>query len=209
MSLQILIVDDHALYRDGLKLILNELEDEVTIYEANDCSTALDTIHRNSSLDLVLLDLTLSDAQQFACMENVFAIAPMLPIIILSANEEKAIVEAAIRKGAQGYIPKSYNNSVILNAIRLVLSGGTFIPPITFATQLPVSNSEQLHITERQLQVLLLIDQGLSNKQIGRVLNLTEGTVKAHITAIFRILNVENRINACKIARQMNLLEIS
>ena len=147
---------------------------------------------------------------------------PETPIIILSAVFDKEIVEKTIEMGVSGYIPKTSSNAVILSAVNLILSGGVYIPPELLNHKLPEEFNEFKQVVEqpeskspeekvknltpRQIDVLRCIAQGMSNKQIAHKLNLTEGTVKLHVTAILKILNVYNRTGAVMEATKLGVL---
>jgi DNA-binding NarL/FixJ family response regulator len=209
--MKILLIDDHALIRDALRGMIMELTNDATVLEAADCGQGRRLIGNNPDLDLVLLDLSLPDDDGFDMLADLRERYPAVSVVVLSAHEDRDSVVKALDLGAAGFIPKSAQRQVMLSALGLVFSGGIYIPPQilvqTAASPLapvrrqpnpkaaPVSPAD-LGLTERQLDVLALMARGKSNKAICRVLDLAEPTVKKHVTAILRVLNVTNRTEA-------------
>jgi DNA-binding NarL/FixJ family response regulator len=208
--LKILVVDDHPLIRQALQNVLHQLDATVQILEAADCARALDLAAAHTDLDIILLDLYLPGMGGLDVLSLLRERYPGLPVVVLSASNDRETVLGAIEKGAMGFIPKSSSNEVMLSALRLVMSGGIYLPPeilgnhsaaidISVATSSapsPTRSPTDLGLTERQLQVLALMVQGKSNKLISRELNLAEGTVKIHVSAILKALNVTSRTQA-------------
>jgi DNA-binding NarL/FixJ family response regulator len=207
---KILVADDHALIREAFRHLLTGLVGGATVLEAGDCESACQLIEQHPDLDLVLLDLRLPAMGGMAMLEALRANHPTLPVVVVSALEDPGTVRSAIARGAMGYIPKSSSNEVMLNALRLVLSGGRYLPPEILtgpgdATP-PPSSMDQVHLTERQKEVLALMAQGKSNKLICRELGLAEATVKIHVTAILRALKVTSRAQAIVAVNQLGLM---
>ena len=200
--MKILVADDHALFRDGLRYLLGQLGEPVEMLEAKDGAGALELVGAHPDLELVLLDLGMPGIDGLAGLRLVRARNPAVPVVILSGSEEPADMRQALAAGALGFIPKSSTSQVMLNALRLVLSGGMYLPPSyleraqSLRVPLTASSVDSLGLTPRQLDVLRLLAQGHSNKEIARVLQLAEGTVKLHISAILRALRVDNRTRA-------------
>ena len=213
--MKILVADDHALIREALRHVLKELDGNVTVLEAGDGDSACRQVNEHVDLDLLLLDLNLPGTDGFATHAELRREHAALPIVILSAQEDATTMRAALDRGAMGFIPKSANNAVMLGALRLVLSGGRYVPPelltAALGSALPdVSSSApkspaELGLTERQLDVLALMAQGKSNKQICRELGLAEATVKIHVTAILRTLKVASRAQAIVAVNRLGL----
>ena len=207
--MKILVADDHALFRDGLRYLLGQLGAPVEVFEAKDGAGALELVGLHPDLELVLLDLAMPGIDGLAGLRLLRARCPAVPVVILSGSEEPADVRQALDAGALGFIPKSSTSQVMLNALRLVLSGGTYLPPSylerTQGMRVPLAASsvDSLGLTPRQLDVLRLLGQGHSNKEIARVLELAEGTVKLHISAILRALGVNNRTRAVVAAARL------
>jgi len=212
----VLVVDDHPLFRDGLKLVVQQLADNTRVVTEGDATRALETAGSLDGLDLVLLDLGMPGMDGFAAVERFAQVAPGVPVVIVSGREEAAEVRRAISLGASGYIPKSTPANTLLDALRLVLGGGVYVPPLLARAVRPqaqegAAGSAQAgspdDLTQRQVDVLALIAQGKSNKVIARELDLSEKTVKAHVTAVFRALGVINRTQAALEARRRDLLK--
>jgi|SRR5262245_36180833 len=204
--MKVLLVDDHVLIREALRGVLKELKDGVTILEAPDCAQAMRLIVEHPDLSLILLDLNLPDRDGFVCLGELRERYPAISIVVLSGFHDRANVIRVLDLGAMGFIPKTAPREVMVNALRLVFSGGIYIPPeilIREAAATPAQVSQRrpmssgnLGLTERQIEVLALMMQGKSNKAICRVLDLAEPTVKNHVTAILKALNVTNRTEA-------------
>lgn len=214
--MKILLVDDHHLIRDGMRPVLERLAtgEPVEVFEAETFEAAVETAARHDDLDLVLLDLRLPGVTHFEALEGLRARFPALPIVLMSGDDEPDLVRGALERGALGYIPKSSTSEVLLSAIRLVLSGGTYLPPEAIGRQsrgaAPVASSAEdiaarLGITPRQADVLALLLAGKSNKLISRDLNLAESTVKNHVAAVFRALDVTTRVQAVLAAAKLGI----
>jgi DNA-binding NarL/FixJ family response regulator len=206
---KILVADDHALIREAFRHLLTELEGSVVVLEAGDCDGACQLIEQHPDLDLVLLDLRLPGAGGLTTLEKLRNNHPALPVVVVSALEDAATVRGALARGAMGFIPKSSSNDVMLSALRLVLSGGRYLPPEILSgdgtTPAPPSSLDEVRLTDRQREVLALIVQGKSNKHICRELGLAEATVKIHVTAILRALKVRSRAQAIVAVNQFGL----
>lgn len=205
-QMKILIVDDHALFREGLCYVLNELEESISILEASDFQRAKQHVVENPDLDLVLLDLNMPGEDGFTILDTFSKVYSALPVVILSASSQRSDIQRTLDAGAMGYIPKDTTSAVMLNALRMILSGGIYLPP-NMAQQFGVSqNDSNLSIlTPRQLQVLEQLVQGNSNKVIASDLKLAEATVKMHVTSIMRSLGVSNRTQAAMAAEKLGL----
>jgi DNA-binding NarL/FixJ family response regulator len=206
----ILVVDDHALIREALRGVLSELKGEETVLEASSCSQALQVIAAHPDVNLVLLDLNLPDRDGFSVLAELGERYPEIAVVVLSAQQDGDSVVKALNLGASGFIPKSGQREVMVQALQLIFAGGRYIPPEILdrgnpsapepsdagpSAGRPVSPSD-LGLTERQIEVLALMMQGKSNKAICRVLNLAEPTVKNHVTAILKALKVNSRVEA-------------
>src|SRR5262245_47573428 len=205
--MKVLVLDDHVLIREALRGVLRELEGDATVVEASDCGQALRQIAEHSDIALILLDLNLPDRNGFDVLTDLRQRYPAISIVVLSGFHDRANVVRALDLGAMGFIPKTSPREVMVNALRLVFSGGIYIPPEILvrdgagaaAGQTPPkrpASPRDLGLTERQLEVLALMMQGKSNKAICRVLDLAEPTVKNHVTSILKALEVTNRTEA-------------
>lgn len=213
-AMKILIADDHELFREGLRHVLGQLEDNVDIIEAGDFSQAFDLAGSNPDIDIVLLDLNMPGANWDEGLPHLRAtLPPDVPVVVLSAADDRRSVLQAVEMGAAGYIPKTSSSRVMLSALKLVLSGGVYLPPALIERSTPrgeglnpaVVEQAMSILTPRQREVLSLLGEGKSNKEIARILELAEGTVKLHVTAILKALNVNNRTRAVVAAAQMGL----
>jgi two-component system nitrate/nitrite response regulator NarL len=207
--MKILIVDDHPIYRKGLIALLDQMEPDTALLQANDGAQALALIAENDGLDVVILDLVIPGMDGLRAIAEFGKIRPELPVIVLSSSENPADVRAALANGALGYVPKSAAEHTLLAAIRVVLNGDIYVPPFVLLQAETVqlvglkieSGSDRPVLTDRQIEVLRRISAGQLNKVIAVELGLSEKTVKSHITAIFRALNVSNRSQAAAVAR--------
>ena len=202
--MKVLLVDDHVLIREALRGVLKELNEDATVLEAPDCSQAMRQIAEHPDLALILLDLNLPDRNGFDALTELRQRYPAISIVVLSGFHDRANVVRTLDLGAMGFIPKTSQREVMVNALRLVFAGGIYIPPEILvraeagtvpASKQPASLAD-LGLTERQIEVLALMMQGKSNKAICRVLDLAEPTVKNHVTAILKALDVTNRTEA-------------
>jgi DNA-binding NarL/FixJ family response regulator len=210
--MKILVVDDHVLIREALRGVLKELNGGATvIIEASDSRQAMRQMEQNPDVDLVLLDLGLPDRDGFETLSELGEHYPTVSVIVLSAHRDRDRVMQALDLGALGFIPKSASREVMLSAFNLIFSGGIYIPQEILArhdeaasapaskvqTSLTqVSGTNDLGLTQRQMQVLALMMHGKSNKAICRALDLAESTVKIHVSAILKALKVTNRTEA-------------
>ena len=210
--MKVILADDHALFRDGFALLLQQHEPNVQCYVGSSFDDALILLQTHSDADILLLDLNMPGMHGVSSVHEVQQKYPGVPVIILTAEESRSQMEALLATGAAGYIPKSSSALVMVSAIRLVMAGGIYVPPQLLGGGLsaPPRGAAGLegaaHLTERQLQVLRLLAAGKSNKIICRELNLGEGTIKVHLSAIYRALNVTNRTEAAMEAQRRGLM---
>lgn len=220
--MKILIADDHELFLKGLELILYDFNPEVELVVAKNYTDIFGIIEKQKDFNLILTDLAMPGAHWLEAIQKIHEECPETPIIILSAVFDPEIVQKTIGLGAAGYIPKTSSNAVIISAVNLVLSGGVYIPAellqgtsqneFDILKQLEKQNASpnakaEKKLSPRQISVLKLIAAGKSNKQIAWELGLTEGTVKLHVTAILKILDVYNRTGAVAAANNLGLLK--
>ena len=206
--MKVLVVDDHPLVRQAIGGVLRQLEPDVQVLESASVDEALAAARANMDARLVLLDIHLPGTSGLDGVKTIRDTLPEVPVVVISASEDPADITRALDAGAMGFIPKSQPTAVLLNALRLVLAGGVYLPPAMLkqptaksAESLRPTSGGAMHyrnlgLTERQAQVLGLLVQGMPNKVISRELDLAEGTVKIHITAILKALNVSNRTQA-------------
>ena len=201
--MKILIVDDHGLVREGLQAILGRSDLSAQCLEAWDTASLWHQLDQHPDMSLVLLDIQLPDISGLSLLVDIARQHPQLPVIMLSADHDADIVQQSLELGASGFLPKSSLNQVLLSAIRLVVSGGIYVPPEALRKTTPrpapapgalaAVTVESLGFTARQTDVFGLLLQGMSNKQICRELDLAEPTVKIHVRGILRTLGVSSR----------------
>ncbi|MDH5571184.1 MAG: response regulator transcription factor [Gammaproteobacteria bacterium] len=213
--MKILMIDDHALFRDGLLLVIDGLDANIEAFEAGSYETAIDIIATHSDLDLILLDLGLPGMSHLDALLALRKQAPDSLIVVLSGTEDHQMVEQVLRHGARGYITKSSPANVILHALKLIISGGTYIPaqilnthPAMDPAPLVDQPQNRQRLTPRQTEVLHELAKGKSNKDIGKTLDLTESTVRAHVAAILKAFSASNRTQAVQYAATNGLLEM-
>lgn len=204
---KILIADDHALVRDGLRAQLGALGDNLEIVEARDWGETLACASVHSDLELALVDLNMPGRGGLVGLAELMAKAPALPIVVLSATDDVDVMREALRAGAMGYVSKREPAAVLVGAARLVLGGGMYVPPsVADIARRPAPDDPAppiaSELTPRQLDVLSLIVEGKSNQEIAEALNMALATVKVHLAAIFRALAVNNRTQAAVVAQR-------
>jgi DNA-binding NarL/FixJ family response regulator len=200
--MNILLVDDHALFREGLRHLFRDLDASVRVSEAAGAREALEILRGRDDLDLVLLDLALPDARPFEVLEASRRLQPQVPVVVVSASQDRFEIERALGLGAQAYVFKSSSSATMLAALRRVMKGEVVVPDTGGAAPAP----REAPLTERQIEVLRLLSRGLSNKEIGDHLGLAENTVKIHLGHIYRTLGVTSRTSALLKAFQLGLL---
>jgi len=210
-----LLVDTHALYREGLALLITRSFPELELLQAGDIAEALGQIERHPDLDLLLLDLELPDAEGTRGLLQIRACAPGMTVIVLSGDTPPEAALDAIEAGAAGFIPKASPAEVMEEALRKVLDGGVYLPPALIARRpaagdaepepAPETAADLSSLTPRQCDVLRLLLEGKTNKLICRELELSESTVKTHLASIFRRLGATSRTQAVVAAARMGL----
>jgi DNA-binding NarL/FixJ family response regulator len=226
---EILVIDDHALFREGLVMVLGQAEIVKKVHQVESGAEAVKFVEDHQDIDVALLDYNLPGEDSFQILQQLQAIAPSVPVVMLSAMEDADLIQQSIQVGASGFITKTSTTEVMISAVNLVLSGGIYIPPVVFQnkkSELPpaaqttpestasaqtMADSGQVPdykylLTERQTDVLEQLVEGLSNKEIARVLGMSPSTVKVHVAAILKELNVKNRTQAVTKAQELNIL---
>jgi DNA-binding NarL/FixJ family response regulator len=203
--MKILIVDDHALFRAGLRHILLQLGDSTVVIDADSYLQAAEHIVSHGDIGLALFDLYMPGADGLSTLDSIIQQFPALPIVVLSASDSRSDMQRAFDCGAVGFIHKSTAPAVLLSALRLVLEGGIYVPPAFIQPEQAQSNPTP-ELTQRQSEVLARVLEGKSNKAIAGELGLTEATVKAHVTGVFRALRVANRTQAAMTVSRLGLL---
>lgn len=206
--MRILVIEDHALVREGLMLALQSLEtvdDPAEVLGAKDAEEASQQLERDDNFDLMVLDLMLPGTSGMAFLGVVRKRHPHIPVVILSAMDDIDTVTKATRSGAAGFVSKASPTAILLEALREVLAGDVWVPPeyreLTGKRKRPRTVAERYGLTKSQARVLELLAEGKTNREIGELLDVTEGTVKIHVSAIFKALGVTNRSQALLIAQ--------
>jgi len=204
--MNLLLVDDHALFREGLRALLGKVSPDVVVFETASVEGAIDECGL-TPFRMVLLDLGLSQSGGIATLEQFRSGVPATPVVVLSGERDAVLIRNAIECGAVGYIPKSHTAEQMIAALRFVVSGGVYLPPEVLdaeraASQAPAPLERERFqlLSPRQQQVARLLLQGQANKAIARELELSEGTVKAHVSAIYQIIGARNRVEAVTLA---------
>ncbi len=205
------IADDHPLFRRALLEVIHQHFSQASISESSDLDSTIEAMSQNADIDLLLLDLHMPGSQDLFGLIAVREKFPSVPVVVVSASEERSTISRAMGHGASGYIPKSLSAETLHTAIKAVANGERWLPPNISAQLSPITTEEKSlaakisALTPQQYRVLCYLREGWLNKQIGFELGVTEATVKAHITAIFRKLGVTNRTQAVIMLSKMSL----
>lgn len=228
--MKVLLIDDHPLILSALRSVIQGLGDDVTVVGADSAKAARQILRKQTDFDLVLLDLALGDADGFEVLVEFRKAWPALPVVVVSASDRASDVIRAIDLGAMGFVPKRASNDVLFEALRLVMSGGIYVPPMSMGGEpLPsayaetepavmrratatvadtsyqslLPSLEALDLTPRQAEALALLLQGKPNKIIARELGVSVETVKDHVAGVLRALGVSSRTQAVLAVSQM------
>ncbi len=213
--LRIVLADDHALFRGGLVLLIKLMDQPAEILEASDLDQATGYLAGGPPIDLLLLDLLMPGMNGIEGVRHICRNWPDVPVVIVSVKEDAKAIREALQAGAMGYIPKTSSPETTTNALKFILAGGVYVPPHILHLSdtrptLPAERdrggwqetpggekaSDALGLTARQVEVLRLMAEGKSNKDIAADLDISPGTVKMHVSRIFKVLKVENRTQA-------------
>lgn len=230
--MKVLLIDDHPLILSALQTVIEGIGDDVRVIGAESAAAARQTLKANDDFDLVLLDLQLGDASGFDVLDEFRTAYPALPVVVISASDRTSDVIRAIDQGAMGFVPKRTSTELLSQALKLVMSGGIYVPPMTLGQETPApaapaspvgGNSklqqiqeqamasnfqtttglEGLSLTPRQTDVLALLLQGKPNKIIARELGVSVETIKDHVAAVLKALGVSSRTQAVLAVGQM------
>lgn len=225
-KLKILIADDHHLVREGLKLAMREIDRDVIVIEADSLGKAIEAYRAHTDCDLVLLDLTMPGNTGMSVLEGFEQACPDARVVVISASYDLQTVQAAVRRGVLGFIPKLSGKDALISAVRFILAGGIYVPleammampeeerpghPMAKSVGGAISASQtprDVGLTTRQIDVLRQLLDGKSNKQICRDLNLAMGTVKGHVAAILVALKVNSRAEAIAAAMKLGWAQL-
>ncbi|MFM8899337.1 MAG: response regulator [Burkholderiales bacterium] len=223
--MKVLLIDDHPLILSALQSVIRGLGDDVQVSGVASGTAARELLQKDSSFDLVLLDLHLGDTDGFDLLTELRSTYPALPVVVVSASDRASDVIRSIDLGAMGFVPKRASNETLFEALHMVLSGGIYVPPMSLTPgQDPASDEPQgavasaaqtrgfqepvnlasLGLTPRQCDVLALLLQAKPNKLIARELNISVETVKDHVAAVLRVLGVSSRTQAVLAVGQMS-----
>jgi DNA-binding NarL/FixJ family response regulator len=207
----IVIADDHPLFRGALRQAVSRLLPACHVVETGALDELTAALDRSRDVDLVLLDLTMPGVQGFSGLLYLRAQFPETPVVIVSAHEDPAVIRRAIEFGASGFVPKSLDTDQIGLALTAILSGGTWTPPDVDLSASEDRETAELvrrlaSLTPQQMRVLMMVSEGLLNKQIAYELGVSEATVKAHVSAILQKLGVDSRTQAVIAASKVGAL---
>ena len=197
----LLIADDHPLFRGALREAVNGLFDRADVAEAGAFEEVVDRLERAGDMDLVLLDLRMPGVRGFSGLMYLRAQYPSLPIVVVSANDDPAVIRRCMEFGAAGFLPKTLGVDALRQAIARVLKGEVWTPPnVDLSAGSDAESAATIRrlstLTPQQVRVLMMLSEGLLNKQIAYELGVSEATVKAHVSAILQKLGVESRTQA-------------
>jgi DNA-binding NarL/FixJ family response regulator len=213
---RILLIDDHDLFREGLKYLLPVLDDKVQFYEAGSVDEAMQ-LAMEAPVDLILLDYHMPGTSGLSALEKCRATFEGATVVVLSGEEDPKIIRQSIDQGASGYIPKSSSRDELVEALKVVLVGGTYLPRHALKPLIQMQSLDELQqqagvneveitkLSRRQFEVLMKAIQGKSNKMIARELDISDHTVKAHLSVAFRTLGVQNRTEAVYAAAKLGI----
>jgi DNA-binding NarL/FixJ family response regulator len=208
MATRVLIADDHPMVRGAIRQAVAQALPEAGIEEVGDFTALAALMAKNDDVDLILLDLSMPGAEGFSGLMYLRAQYPQAPVVVVSARDDPAVIRRSLEFGAAGYVPKTMDSATIGQAIRAVLDGGTWAPPdIDLKAKTDSETADTVKrlatLTPQQVRVLMMLSQGLLNKQIAYELDVSEATVKAHVSAILTKLGVDSRTQAVILAAKI------
>ena len=214
-TVYVLQVEDHPIVRAGMQPYVSEIAENVTIVAAENLATANDSLSGDTKFDLILVDLNLPDGNGLEVLRNAKQHDRSIPVVVLSATDDLEVMEQALAEGAKGFITKDADPEIIVHALRLVLAGGLYVSEQLMKHRLngpwskpgQSTNSPDRSLTNRQQEVLKLLIDGYSNKEIARQISCAESTVKVHVTAVLKTLGVPNRNKAAEAAKKWHLTQ--
>jgi DNA-binding NarL/FixJ family response regulator len=214
-STRALLVDDHPIVLDAVTSALLSSSTVATVDCAHRLQDAQEMLARNTDYSIVVLDLSLDDADGLSALTALRESFPDVPVLVFSSTETTGTILLALEGGARGYVPKSSPMEVFVNAVRVVLAGSVYVPPKALRlpefvgvrpAAAPAAKAALPQLSPRQSDVFRLLLQGMPNKVIAARLGMAEGTVKAHLNTLFRVLQVRNRAQAVLRAHQLGLI---
>ena len=218
MKIKVLMVDDHVLFRDGMRYVLQQLADEVEVVDSGNFDDGMRQAANDPNIDLALLDLHMPGSDGVKSVLTFHQSNPGIPLVVVSGSDQREDIEKVMEYGAMGFISKLSSSKIMLGALRMVLDGGVYLPPQLLqqamtsidqgSTDKRVIRNSKNWLTTRQMQTLELLAEGMSNKEISERLNLAEGTVKIHTAAVYQALRVNSRLEAVSAARRLGFLPV-
>lgn len=210
--MKVLITDEQSLFRDGLSLRLKQINQDIAILQSSNLVDMQKILSKEPDIDILIVDIDLAELNAAEIINKIKNLAPNTKIVAISSSEDTRNIKKILSCGVKGYILKRSDSNILSGALKLILDGGTYIPPamldngIDYNGSSHISNPLKKNLTNRQSQVLDLIAQGKSNKQIAYDMGVSEATVKLHINALLRSLKVNNRTQAVITAQKMGLI---
>ena len=216
--MKILIVDDHRLFLDGVCHVVEQLDTHIECVPVADAMQALSILDIDSDIELILLDINMPRLDGIGFLDSIQRRGVTVPVVAVSATEEAEQILNVLNHGALGFIPKSHDSEQMLDAIRQVLDGNIYLPAglntaierhrsAPLASADPDSSYNQVGVTRRQREVLKLVANGYSNKDIALTLHLSEATVKSHLYALFQLLHAKSRAECVRNAYKIGLIK--
>ncbi|MBR2921768.1 MAG: response regulator transcription factor [Alphaproteobacteria bacterium] len=204
--MKILIIDDHSLYRDGLRFNLALLMPDAQVFDAENMTQALEKLKQNNDINLILANWDMPDIKWKDGIKTIKENSKNSQIGVIASSSENNDIKKILNMGLCCFLPKNIDAKVLNSALGLVLNGGTYFPPTLLKQQSNNTSLNGKHLTNRQTEVLQYLAQGLSNKQIAYQMNVSEATVKLHINALLRAVGATNRTQAVIKSQQMGIV---
>lgn len=218
MKIKVLMVDDHALFRDGMRYVLQQLAEEVEVIDSGNFLDGMKHAANNPDIDLALLDLNMPGSDGVKSILAFHHANPGIPLVVVSGSDQREDIEKVMEYGAMGFISKLSSSKIMLGALRMVLDGGIYLPAQLLQQAMVgmdqgggdkrSARGNKNWLTTRQLETLQLLSSGLTNKEISEKMNLAEGTVKIHTAAVYQALRVSSRLEAVSAARRLGFLPL-
>ena len=207
--MKVLIIDDHALFREGLRYLLRSMTDELEYLESENLSRLSDLAREHPHLDLILLDLNISGADGLTSLADIQQFWQNTPVVVVTASERQSDIDRALVAGAASFIPKTVSSDVMISALTRVAKGETYVPDSARIETSGPPSYKRATMTDRQMDILRLLAVGKTNRQIGSQLDIAENTVRVHLSAIFKNLGVKTRTEAVFVAVRNGMVTIA
>ena len=207
--MKVLIIDDHALFREGLRYLLRSMTDELEYLESENLSRLSDLAREHPHLDLILLDLNISGAGGLTSLADIQKFLQNTPVVVVTASERQSDIDRALAAGAASFIPKTVSSDVMISALTRVAKGETYVPDSARIETSGPPSYKRATMTDRQMDILRLLAVGKTNRQIGSQLDIAENTVRVHLSAIFKNLGVKTRTEAVFLAVRNGMVTIA